>query len=616
MKKIGLLSILLACVGAQQLQATPEKVRCIVREQPATSMVIGWSQPSGENPMVYYGTTDGGQDPSKYSNAIAPQRIIYAKSMNNHFARLTNLKPNTVYYLIIKDSEAVTRRYWFKTLPDDHNHRLSIVGGGDSRNHRTGRKNANKMVAKLRPDLVLFDGDMTGGDTDWEWKEWFDDWQLTVSEDGRLAPVIVARGNHEFSNQSLYDLFDVKNPEIFYGITVARGLMRIYTLNSMIPSNGTQRDWLETDLAENTSVAWRMAQYHHPMRPHTTRKGEHESLRRYWAPLFEKYGVQLALECDSHVAKVTQSIRSTGSEPIGDEGFIRDDEKGVVYIGEGGWGAPVREADDAKNWTLGIGSFNHVNWLFVDLDKIEIRTIKTDNADAVGALAESNRFSLPPNIDIWKFNEDGVVSIINKHLAAFVPTEKISLMEIASASAEPLEEFVKLNWKTNNEEEHTKYRIEMSNDRMHWTKIGDINGRSTATSKDHAYEFTDKTINRGGKIYYRVIAVDVLGKEVTKQYFELRMLGSEEMEMLVANFNSGQLVIPLLMPYQERVTIELFDTKRKLVFRRTTDVPKGENKIPINIKMLNEGYYLLELSYRNRLYKKNIRVVKPSLPTN
>lgn len=614
MLKRGILALGLGLL-AQQAQALTDKFRCIIREQPATSMVIGWNQVSGANPVVYYGTADGGQNLSKYPMQVMPQRAIYAKGMNNHFARLTNLKPNTVYYFVIQDSDGVSNRYWFKTLPDDHNQRISIIAGGDSRNYRLGRQNANKIVAKTRPDLVLFDGDMTGGDTDWEWKEWFEDWQLTVPADGRLAPVIVARGNHEFSNTTLVDLFDVKSPEIYYAITVARGLMRIYTLNSMVPSNGPQRDWLETDLSQNQAVAWKMAQYHHPMRPHTTRKGEHESLRRYWAPLFEQYGVQLALECDSHLAKITWPLRST-SDPGNIEGFVRDDNSGVVYIGEGGWGAPLREADDAKKWTRDIGSFNQVEWLWVDLNRIEIRKIKTDNADAVGALAENNRFSLPPNIDLWDMNAGGVVTLENRNLAAFVPTERISLMEIASASAEPLEEFVRLQWKSVNEEEHTKYRIESSNNKLYWKEVAKVNGRATATDKNHAYEFVDKNVNRGGKIYYRVIAVDVLGKEHIKQYFELRMLGNEEMETLVGNLNSGQLVIPIFMPYPERLSIEIYDTRRRLMFRRSTDVPKGDNKIPINVKMLSEGYYLLELSYRNRLFKKNIRIVKPTPQTN
>ena len=35
---------------------------------------------------------------------------------------------------------------------------------------------------------------MTGGDSNREWKEWLDDWQLTIGQDGRMTPIVPARG--------------------------------------------------------------------------------------------------------------------------------------------------------------------------------------------------------------------------------------------------------------------------------------------------------------------------------------------------------------------------------------------------------------------------------------
>ena len=152
----------------------------MIRDEPSTTITIGWEQLAGANPMVYYGTNDYGMDYSKYPNRAYPKRTIHAKGMHNHFSRLNKLRPNTVYYFVIKDSESCSRRLSFKTLPDEHQSRLSIIGGGDSRNHKIARQNANKIVARCRPHLVLFAGDMTGGDSSREWQEWLDDWQLTT----------------------------------------------------------------------------------------------------------------------------------------------------------------------------------------------------------------------------------------------------------------------------------------------------------------------------------------------------------------------------------------------------------------------------------------------------
>ncbi|MBK7869786.1 MAG: metallophosphoesterase [Saprospiraceae bacterium] len=103
-------------------------------------------------------------------------------------------------------------------------------------------------MSKLRPHFVLFNGDMTSDDSPAEWKKWLDDWQETIGSDGRLFPIVVARGNHEASNASLVEVFDVVNSGLVYALNFGGNLLRIYTLNSMIPSGGEQRDWLEADL--------------------------------------------------------------------------------------------------------------------------------------------------------------------------------------------------------------------------------------------------------------------------------------------------------------------------------------------------------------------------------
>jgi len=206
MKKIFTLIFVIFLVA--QTQASNDKYRLTLRGNPATSIVIGWDQTSGSNPTVYFGTTDYGANYSNYPNTRNPDRVVSYKGMNNHFARLTGLQPNTAYYFVIRDSQGTSERFWFKTAPAD-NSRLSFIAGGDSRNNRTPRRNANLLVSKLKPHAVLFGGDMTDDDTNSQWRTWFNDWQLTIASDGRMFPIIATRGNHEDSNNSVYNLFEM-----------------------------------------------------------------------------------------------------------------------------------------------------------------------------------------------------------------------------------------------------------------------------------------------------------------------------------------------------------------------------------------------------------------------
>ena len=390
-----------------------DRYRCMWHDDPATTMVIGWDQQSGHSPKVYYDVMDWGTGITSYNFSSEVNNVVQAKGMNNHFARLTNLYPNTVYYFIIKDSEGISKRMSFKTAPDNSSNPLSIIAGGDSRNHRTARRNANMTVAKLRAHCVMFGGDMTGGDDDRGWQGWMDDWQHTIADDGRLTPIIPARGNHEESNQSIIDLFDMTHPKLYYGLNLGGDMLRIYTLNSLISSGGDQRDWLAQDLDRNDNFNWKFAQYHYSIRPHTSKKSERNTQMKNWATLFYKYGMDLVCESDAHMVKTTYPIRPS-TEPGSEEGFIRDDEDGTVYVGEGCWGAPLRRNNDDKVWTRASGSFNQFKWIFVYNDRVEVRTIKTDNAEQVAAVNPDDIFYPPNGLNIWNPPTGDVLTIYQK----------------------------------------------------------------------------------------------------------------------------------------------------------------------------------------------------------
>lgn len=363
--------------------------------------------------MVYYDVRNHGKAVNAYAYFAKVSRVEDYRGMRNHFVRLKGLKPDTRYYVVIKDSEGLSRTLWFKTAPNTPDKRLSIVAGGDSRNHRLGRQNANRLVAKLRPHCVLFGGDMTASDNPAQWQHWMDDWQLTIPPDGQLIPIIPARGNHEYSNWTIERLFDTPNTDIVYALTLGGSLLRAYTLNSLIPAGGKQSAWLEKDLKAHQHITWRMAQYHHPIRPHTSRKPDKESQYQHWAPLFYQYQMQLVVECDAHLVKTTYPIRPS-RERGSDEGFVRDDALGTVYVGEGCWGAPLRPNNDDKAWTRASGSFNQFKWIWVDREKMEVRTVKTDNAKEVAQLAPERQFALPRHLDLWQPPTGTVVTIRRK----------------------------------------------------------------------------------------------------------------------------------------------------------------------------------------------------------
>ena len=436
--------------------------------------------------MVFFDTKAHNGELGTYAFEKRPDYSVDFKGMNNHFIRLNNLKPNTIYYFVIKDSEGQSKEYHFETLPDDPETQLSIIAGGDSRNFRDARRSANQMVAKLRPHFVMFGGDMTGGDTGREWINWMNDWQLTISEDNRITPIIATRGNHEYSNRTVVELFDLPSPNAYYSLKMAGGLLQVYTLNSLIASGGEQKEWLEADLKKNQhSSIWKMAQYHFPIRPHTVRKAERNDQRSNWASLFYKYGLDVAVESDAHVVKATYPIVPSYKDGH-EEGFLRDDARGTVYLGEGCWGAPLRSNDDDKSWTRASGSFNQFKWMFVSPDGIEVRTVKTDQVERVVALCDEDRFTMPKGIDLWNPPSTGEVIYISDTTSNVlaVKTKKMKIEEFkVLAQAKGFH----VSWVTYNEKENIIYDLQRENKDGTYRSVAKIPGKGTAANNNYTY---------------------------------------------------------------------------------------------------------------------------------
>lgn len=372
-------------------------VRVVFNSNTSYEATIIWDQFSGDFESLILDTD------SKFENSTSLELSTSNnwKGMNNCIVRLKSLKANQHYFFKIKDNEGISRSYYFSTVSDLPSQPLSFIAGGDSRDLREVRTKANRMVAKLKAHAVLFNGDFIGIDIDKQWKDWFTDWENSIDFDGRITPMVVTRGNHELSNKVFVKLFDVPHKKVYYSTIFGGTLLNLVSLNSEILKVGSQKIFLRRTLKDHKEFYWQLPQYHRPIRAHVKSKKEMETQYNNFVPLFENYpNVRLCLENDSHTCKVTWPILSS-KDPDAEEGFKRNDENGIVYAGEGCWGAPLRAADDKKSWTRDAEGVNQFNWIFISMDKIELRTVKYENEAIITPLTEETRFKLPNNIDLW-----------------------------------------------------------------------------------------------------------------------------------------------------------------------------------------------------------------------
>ena len=429
------------------LKASTSHYTLSYRDDPATTITIGWS---GDDGIVYYGTTDNGANYSSYSYNHATDRALTHKGQNRKFSRLTGLSSNTLYYFVIHDVNGITsQRFKFHTLSDNSNDPVSFISGGDTRDGfsllgiyiedcpsgdcRQRRKDGNAIVAKIRPDFVAFNGDFVQNqitsDIFQEWSNWLDDWQLTISSDGKMYPLVLTQGNHE-DNSDMYNLFDIPQDE-YYSLNFHNGLFRFYSLNSEVGAcDNTQLNWLTNDLQNYTNTAlepyWKIAQHHNPTYAMAL-YGLNQDQMDCWVDKFELYAIDLVLESHSHTTKWSwPCLRNANNDA-----FEVDHTNGIVYIGEGQWGAPHRSLSytgaSQKPWIRDQGVFDNFFFVRASKDTIQIENVSFENTASIASISDDILGSFLPNgTTTWNPSNGNTVYITKTNIGITETTNSIS----------------------------------------------------------------------------------------------------------------------------------------------------------------------------------------------
>ncbi|GAB2887375.1 DNRLRE domain-containing protein [Microbulbifer echini] len=388
----------------------------------SNSAVIGFSPDgSSTNPYISYGYST---NENSWNSAFVSNSETFDGGITSHFVRLQNLNADSPVYFRVCDQSGCGERFWFKTAPVEKSP-FVVVAGGDTRTGHTTRRQGNALLAKIRPLAVMHGGDFTNANSASEMREFLDDWALTYSSDTidgysykRIYPLIPTHGNHEDDNySSICEVFGVDfngdgdcSPSDTYGAVQISPLLRVYTLNSQFQSSGwssyasAMNNWLAADLSSyGSATQWRFAQYHKPMFPHYSGKSDNPTLFNWWAQSFYDYAMNLVVESDTHLTKMTEAVIPSGNN------FSTTINGGTVYVGEGSWGAPARSANDAKSWTIDMASIQQFKVIQVSEAGLVVRTAQFD--DSAETLSWEERAAdpmiLPDNVNWWTANRLG-----------------------------------------------------------------------------------------------------------------------------------------------------------------------------------------------------------------
>ncbi|MBE0367521.1 pre-peptidase C-terminal domain-containing protein [Pseudoalteromonas aurantia] len=412
-------SILALMIGltlaSSSVHAGSQYHRLVWDANPSQQATIGFSPTSGSNHYVKYGVSTNEQT---WQNKSVLASHTFASSLQSQFVTLTGLPENSNVYYRVCDSEGCAERLWFKTAPTTSSG-FTVVAGGDTRTGWTNRRKGNELIAKIRPLFIMHGGDYTNANSSSEMKEYLKDWQLTFSTDQidgisykRIYPFVATHGNHEDDNyKTLCQVFGIDfnqdgscTSSDTYGAFNVSQLLRVYTLNSQYKNSGwssyatAMNNWLTQDLtARGSSAKWRVAQYHKPMYPHYSGKSDNTILHTWWAQNFYDKKMNLVVESDTHINKITQALKPSGNN------FVKTTTGGTIYVGEGSWGAPARSANDPKSWTIDLASIQQFKVMSVTSSNLTVRTAQFDSTASTLSKAQrdADPLALPANINWW-----------------------------------------------------------------------------------------------------------------------------------------------------------------------------------------------------------------------
>jgi hypothetical protein len=334
----------------------PRQIILTWQQDPSHSMTITWrtDDSSGTNTLSYA---------TKQSGLIIGEKTIQAKTFTFaetsawlHTVELTNLKPNDEYFVTIHHPTA-PEKFHFRTMPSQRGERdLVFLAGGDSRTRRDVRREMNELAITQNPDFVIFDGDfIQSALNEQQWDEWFDDWhEQMITPEGRRVPIVTSIGNHEVSGGFLQsrdkapfflNRFITPAPRNYYALEFGPDLVLLTLDTDHITEVTQQTQWLDSTLTAHNDNKWKLIQWHVAAWP-SVRDFDGDvpvKIRNHWIPVIEKHNVNLVIEAHDHAYKKTVPIRNNQ----------QDNENGIIYIGDGGWGAPTRDTKNPEDfWWL------------------------------------------------------------------------------------------------------------------------------------------------------------------------------------------------------------------------------------------------------------------------
>lgn len=351
---LALMALFISINGAQTklISTVPDRIIITLTESPTTSMAVNWrttTEVLKSEVQVAEATGWTEFEANARSFTVISKKILTDKKVEvyEHSARMTELKPNTLYAYRVGGDSVWGEWNQFRTGKDTIAPFKFVFFGDPQNSLKQHCSRVFREAFRKASDAAfwLFAGDLTSEPEDNQYEGFFYAGGFIFG----ITPSVIVPGNHdvEFLWQDGKIVRDTKGKKL-RGTNMAELWLEQFSL----PENGLpkykessytfdyqgtrfiivntndgdslslQTKWIENLLAENPN-RWTVVSFHHPIYS-AGRNRDDDDTRDAFLPLLDKYSVDLVLTGHDHA--YSRSYKLKNGEVVG------DNESGTVYV--------------------------------------------------------------------------------------------------------------------------------------------------------------------------------------------------------------------------------------------------------------------------------------------
>jgi hypothetical protein len=339
---------------------------------PTTTMTIQWHGEKDDSDRIIWRSACDGE----WQTAISTRQTLPSSDVHVHHVTLTNLSPESEYEFSVGADSA---RYRFRTMPKKLDRPITFAVGSNLLESRKLFRRMSQTIRSYDPDFIVIGGNcgtpankrLQIGDTALRnWLSFLSEVKKAfVTESGRIIPFLIVPGSEDLQTnryQLFFSLFAFPSMQLYRTLDFGQYLT-LFLLDSghFHPIDGPQTNWLSQVLHKSQKKTFRFAVYNESAYPSTdeTSSSTTQKLRTHWCPLFEQHNLHAVFEHNGRHCKRTFPLKAN-----------HIDETGIIYLGEGCWGAQPEKTSD--QWYLAKKAKKTGAWLVrLDASKADMKAI-------------------------------------------------------------------------------------------------------------------------------------------------------------------------------------------------------------------------------------------------